>query len=315
MCTSSRWASSEVPPYQGIDVDRSTTLIYGHMDKQPPLGTWRDGLEAFRAVREGDRLYGRGTADDGYACFAAVTAVLCLRDIGGDHGRIVVLIEASEESGSPDLAVYLDALANRIGPLGLIVCLDSGCATYDRLWLTSSVRGIVVGTLRVDVLEAAVHSGLGGGIVASSFRIARSLLSRIEDEKTGEILLDECKEPVPIARQQELNDAAALLGDDALGTFLTVDGLRLEGDSTAERLERVSRKASLSVTGAAGMPSLEQAGNVIRPFTALKISLRLPPSCDSRLAAAALGRALTEDPPLGAKVQFILEQPADGWEA
>jgi acetylornithine deacetylase/succinyl-diaminopimelate desuccinylase-like protein len=142
-------------------------LIYGHMDKQPPLGDWRPGLSPFEPVREGDLLYGRGTADDGYALFAAVTALLAA---DGGRGRVVILIEASEESGSPDLSAYVEHLRTRIGTPTLVICLDSGCLSYDRLWLTSSLRGNLVANVRVDVLTEGVHSGMGrrrGAVVVS----------------------------------------------------------------------------------------------------------------------------------------------------
>ena len=175
------------------------TLLYGHLDKQPPLGTWRDGLDPYQPVRDGDSLYGRGTADDGYSIFAALGAIQAAAEAGLGHGRCLVLIEASEESGSPHLPAYLDALSDRLGEAGpaLVVCLDSGCLTYDRLWTTTSLRGLILAEIRVDVLSEGVHSGAAGGIVPSSFRILRQLLSRIEDEMTGAILLSECNVCVP----------------------------------------------------------------------------------------------------------------------
>src|SRR5208283_4507572 len=153
-----------------------------------PLGEWRSGLGPYEPVREGDLLYGRGTADDGYSTFAAVTALLAA---GGWHGRVLILIEASEESGSPDLAAHLANLKDRIGTPRLVICLDSGGLSYDRLWLTSSLRGNLVATVKVDVLTEGIHSGQGGGVVPSSFRILRRMLSNIEDETDGRILLPE----------------------------------------------------------------------------------------------------------------------------
>ena len=205
-------------------------LIYGHMDKQPPLGDWRTGLAPFEPVREGDLLYGRGTADDGYALFAAVTALLAA---DGGRGRVVILIEASEESGSPDLGAYVEHLRDRIGTPTLVICLDSGCLSYDRLWLTSSLRGVLVASLRVDVLTEGVHSGAAGGIVPSSFRILRKILSRVEDEDTGEILLPELRgSGVPAGHREYLRAAALEFSDNPLPT---VDGLRLAGGDAAGR--------------------------------------------------------------------------------
>ena len=270
----------------------STTLCYGHLDKQPPLGTWREGLDPYVAVREGDRLYGRGTADDGYSTFAVFAALEALAALGQEHGRCVMLIEASEESGSPDLEAYLDHLAPRIGTPGLVVCLDSGGATYDRLWLTSSLRGNLVATVRVDVLSEGVHSGMAGGIVPSSFRIARQLISRVEDQETGRILLPELDAEIPAHRRREIAEVAAELGEAAAGAFPAVPGLRLTGDSPAEQLENGTWRPALALTGVEGIPPLAEGGNVLRPYTSVKLSLRLPPSCDADEGARrARGRA------------------------
>jgi acetylornithine deacetylase/succinyl-diaminopimelate desuccinylase-like protein len=294
---------------------RATTLCYGHFDKQPPLGDWRDGLAPFRAVREGDRLYGRGSADDGYAAFAVVAALRALADADTPHGRILVLLEASEESGSIDLEPYLDLLAPRIGSLGLVICLDSGGATYDRLWMTTSLRGNLMATLRVRVLEYGVHSGIAGGIVPSSFRLARKLLSRIEDETTGEIRLRSTAIEVPAVRREELALAAELVGETVAGEFPTLPGLVLSGATPAQRILRSNWSASLAVIGAAGLPSIPDAGNVLRPETALRLSLRLPPTADAATVARELTEMLTSDPPQGCTVELEIEPPASGWSA
>ena len=283
-------------------------LIYGHMDKQPPLGDWRPGLSAFEPVREGDLLYGRGTADDGYALFAAVTALLAS---DGGRGRVVILIEASEESGSPDLSAYVEHLRARIGTPSLVICLDSGCLSYDRLWLTSSLRGNLVANVRVDVLTEGVHSGMGGGVVPSSFRILRKILSRLEDEATGEILLPELRgSGIPEDHRRALSEVAQEFTDNALPT---VDGLHLLGKSAGDRLIARAWSPALEVTGMDGLPAVRDGGNVLRPFTTAKISLRLPPDVDAQLAADALISAITTDE--GAHITIDLEGVANGWVA
>ena len=294
---------------------RATTLIYGHFDKQPPLGTWRDGLAPFTPVHIDDRLYGRGTADDGYATFAAFSAISSLEQRGIGHGRIVVLIEASEESGSPDLESYLDELSDRIGTPGLVICLDSGCVSYDRLWITNSLRGVVAGTLRVDVLSEGVHSGHASGIVPSSFRIARELLDRLEDASNGEIRLDELKSEIPAHRLAEIEAIAEAFGEDGAGAFPTVGDLRLDGRHAAERITRGTWRPTLSVIGQEGIPDLGIGGNVLRPFTALKLSLRLPPNVDAQRATDTVAATLTSNPPSGATVSFTPSHPAQGWDA
>jgi acetylornithine deacetylase/succinyl-diaminopimelate desuccinylase-like protein len=293
----------------------STTLVYGHLDKQPPLGTWREGLDPFVPVRHGDRLYGRGTADDGYAAFAAFAALEALVRTSSSHGRVVVLIEASEESGSPDLDAYLDALAERIGSPRLVVCLDSGCVTYDRLWITTSLRGNLVCTVRVDVLDEGVHSGVAGGIVPSSFRLLRSLISRIEDAETGELLLPELRVTTPEHRRREIMAVVGEYGESAAGTFPTVPGLRLSGSGPADRVELGTWRGSLALTGIEGIPEVRSGGNVLRPYTTAKLSIRLPPTAESDQAVRAIEAALITDPPQGARVRVEWEEPAQGWDA
>jgi acetylornithine deacetylase/succinyl-diaminopimelate desuccinylase-like protein len=283
-------------------------LCYGHMDKQPPLGTWRPGLDPFEPVREGDLLYGRGTADDGYATFAAVTALLAAE---GGAGRVLILIEASEESGSPDLAAYVEHLRERIGRPRLVICLDSGGLSYDRLWLTSSLRGNLVVTVRVDVLSEGIHSGQGGGVVPSSFRILRRILSRLEDETSGRILLPELLGAgIPDEHRANLEAIAEEFPDSAAPT---VDGLRLLTPDALSRLTARTWSAALEVTGMDGLPAPRGGGNVLRPFTTLKFSLRLPPDVDANQAMDALISAITTDE--GAHITIDTEPPATGWIA
>ncbi len=292
-----------------------TVLLYGHMDKQPPMTGWRDGLGPWTPVVKDGKLYGRGGADDGYAAFASITAIKALREQAASHARCVVLIEATEESGSPDLPSYVDHLASRIGQVDLIVCLDSGAGDYERLWLTASLRGIVVGNLRVEVLKEAVHSGTAGGIVPSSFRIARTLLSRIEDEATGEILIGDFQVEIPPDRRAQAEEVARVLGPKIHEDMGMVPGMRpLTGD-LAELVLNNSWRPALAVTGAEGLPPLADGGNVIRAATALKLSLRIPPGVDSVRAAETVKRTLEADPPYGARVDFEVEGPGDGWAA
>jgi len=228
---------------------------------------------------------------------------------------VVVLIEGSEESGSPHLADYLDRLGPRIGRPELVVCLDSGCLTYDRLWLTTSLRGNLVADVRVDVLTEGVHSGLAGAVVPSSFRLLRRLLSRIEDEATGEIVLDDLVAEVPPGHRANLESVAAEFPGAVTGDLPTVPGLALSGSGPAERLIAKAWAPALAVTGMAGIPAVGDAGNVLRPYTEARISVRLPPTVDAAAAGAALVRALSADPPSGARVTVELETPADGWVA
>ncbi len=307
---------ADVPASPGAEAEL-VTLLYGHLDKQPPLGSWREGLDPFVAVREGDRLYGRGTADDGYAIFAALGALEALAASDTPHGRCFVLIESSEESGSSHLGPYLDEVAARAGAPGpgLVVCLDSGCATYDRLWITTSLRGSLIATIRVQVLSEGIHSGSAGGVVPSSFRLLRQLLSRVEDERTGEILVPELHAEVPGRYLSASEAITSELGEAAVGEFPTVASLELSGHDAADRLLRRTWAPALELTGIDGVPSLTDGGNVLRPFTTAKLSVRLPPSVEPELAAQALVRVLSADPPQGAKVGVEVTALAPGFDA
>ena len=190
----------------------ATVLMYGHMDKQPEFTGWAEGLSPWTPVLRDGRLYGRGGADDGYAVFGSLLSLRALADQKIPHARCVILIEAGEESGSPDLPAYIDALSDRIGEPSLVVCLDAECGNYDQFWATTSLRGNLIGTLRVDVLREGVHSGMASGIAPSSFRILRLLLDRIEDPATGRILVEELHAPVPEERLRQAQATAKVLG-------------------------------------------------------------------------------------------------------
>jgi acetylornithine deacetylase/succinyl-diaminopimelate desuccinylase-like protein len=292
-----------------------TVLLYGHLDKQPPMDGWAEGLGPWTPVIRDGRLYGRGGADDGYAAFASIAALEAVRAQSLPHARCVLLIEACEESGSGDLPAYIDALAPRIGTPSLVICLDSGCGDYERLWITSSLRGLVGGTLSVSVLREGVHSGVASGIVPSSFRIARLLLDRLEDARTGTVLPPALHVPIPADRSAQAAATAAVLGQAVLSAFpFAAHATPVHTDPTELLLNRTWRP-QLEIIGAAGLPPLERAGNVLRPETQLKLSLRVPPTLDAAAAATAVQALLTADPPYGATVRFTLDQDATGWNA
>jgi acetylornithine deacetylase/succinyl-diaminopimelate desuccinylase-like protein len=305
----------DVPPTDPDAV--GSVLVYGHYDKQPPFVGWGDGRGPWTPTLEGERLYGRGMADDGYAMPSALVALEAIRAAGGRQARCVVLIEGSEESGSPHLPEVLTALADRIGVPDLVLALDSGSPTEDRLWVTTSLRGAVVGTLTVEVLDHGVHSGSAGAVVPSSFRIARHLLDRIEDAATGDLLLDELVVDPPPGTVEAAELMARALDEAGADRvpFPIVDGLVLQGASRAEQAVRTAWLASVAVVGADGLPPSVDAGAVLRPSTTLKLVIRVPPTGDAEAAEAAVARALTADPPFGARVTWESEQSADGWAA
>ncbi len=276
---------------------------------------WFDDLGPWKPVLKGDKLYGRGGADDGYAAYGSLTAIRALKEHGGKHARCVVLIEGCEESGSYDLPFYIDHLSDRIGDVSLVICLDSGCGNYDQLWCTTSLRGIVSGNLNVNILQSGVHSGDATGVVASSFRVVRQLLSRLEDETTGQIKASDFHVEVPQQRIDQAGVCASVLGNNVYERFPWVDGAHaIKEDATDAIISRTWRPG-LAITGAAGLPGLDDAGSVMRPFTSVKLSLRIPPTLDADKATAALKQLMEKDPPYGATVEFEAEQGAGGWNA
>ena len=302
-------------PASGEAVGEDCVLLYGHLDKQPEMTGWDEDLGPWKPVLKGDKLYGRGGADDGYAIFGSLTSVMALQAQGVAHARCVILIEACEESGSYDLPAYVDHLAERIGKPSLVVCLDSGCGNYEQLWCTTSLRGLAGGNLRVDVLEEGVHSGDASGIVPSSFRLLRQLIDRIEDEATGRMKLEGLYVDIPAERLAQAEKVAQVLGDEVFDKFPMVDGLKPMGEDNVQRVLNRTWRPALSVTGIDGMPPLSSAGNVLRPHTAVKLSLRLPPTLEGDVGGKLLRDALLADAPNGAKVSFELEKSSSGWNA
>jgi len=303
----------DVPADPSVRADAGTVLLYGHLDKQPPVGGWSDGLGPWTPVLRDGRLYGRGAADDGYSGYAATAAIEAVRAAGGAHARCVVLLETSEESGSPDLPAYLTEYRDRFGDVSLVVCLDSGGQDYERLWLTTSLRGLVSTTVTVRVLESGQHSGMASGIVPSSFRVMRLLLDRLEDPRTGEILLPEMHGEVPPERMAEIQTLAATTPGAARAAFPLIAGMRAVSDDEAELILNNSWRPTLSVIGGAGLPLPAEAGNVLRPETTLTLSFRLPPTASPPAALEALHKALTTDVPYGAKVTLSRSEEGPGW--
>ena len=326
----SKWAKVHAVPGMKLDIVRlegrtpliiidvpgasdDCVLLYGHLDKQPEMAGWREGLDPWTPVRQGDLLYGRGIADDGYSTFACIAALGALHSANIPHARCVIVIEACEESGSFDLPHYIERLADRIGKPSLVIALDSGCETYHQLWSTTSLRGLAGGTLRVEMLTEGIHSGASGA-VADTFRIARQLLSRIENPETGEVSDPAFNVTVPPARLSQIA-AASRVRTRYAESFPLTAGARAVSNDPVELILGSTWRPALTVIGAEGLPPAANAGNVLRPMTALNLSLRLPPTCDAPRATQRLKSMLEDNPPYGAKVSFQADWAASGWDA
>ena len=298
-------------PGQSDDV----VLLYGHYDKQPEFSGWDEDLDPWTPVIRDGKLYGRGGADDGYAVFGSLTAIRALQEQGIPHAHCVVIVEGCEESGSFDLPYYIDLLEDRIGSPDLVVCLDAECGNYEQLWCTTSLRGNLTGTLRVDVLTEGVHSGTASGVVPSSFRTARQLISRLEDEDSGQIKLDALHADIPEQRLEQAGKAAETLQELVYEKFPWAVDAPAPGESHTELLLNNTWRPTLAVTGQEGMPDLVNAGNVLLPYTVLKLSFRLPPTVNADDAAVAVKAVLEADTPPLAKVEFSADSSMAGWNA
>lgn len=292
-----------------------TVLLYGHLDKQPELSGWSEGLGPWQPVLKEGRLYGRGGADDGYSAYASLTAIRALEEQGLAYPRCVLMIEACEESGSYDLPFYVALLKERIGQPSLVICLDSGAGNYEQLWMTTSLRGNVVGELSVELIREGVHSGAASGIVPDSFRVLRQLLSRIEEEDSGTVTLADLYCDIPLERRQQALHCANTLNKAVYSEYPWHQGVHPVQEDIAELILNRTWRPALTVTGADGFPAIANAGNVMRPRSALKLSMRIPPLVEPQVAIDALQQALTQNPPYQAHVQFDAEDGSKGWNA
>ena len=306
---------AEVEPFGPQSEHDAPVVLYGHLDKQPEMLPWDDGLAPWVPVKRGDRLYGRGGADDGYAAYAALTAIEAVQSSGGSHRRLFVLIEASEESGSPDLEAHMEVLGPEMGQIDLVVALDSSVADYERLWLTSSLRGLVAGVLRVEMLTEGIHSGSSSGAVPSTMRIMRQLLDRVEEASSGRVLVESATVEIPSHRRNELAAMVEVTGFDPCDAFPFVDGAGPTTDDPLEATLAQTWAPALSYVAIDGIPAIADGGNVLRPETAMKVSLRVPPTCDAEAVLQELTAIVLKDPPYGASVSFDRGEAADGWNA
>lgn len=290
-------------------------LFYGHLDKQPENTGWDDNKGPWKPVVENNKLYGRGSADDGYAMYAAITAVAAAQAQDAKHATIKIIIEASEESGSPDLATYIEVLKEKIGTPDVVVVLDSGCGNYDQLWCTTSLRGMLSGVLKVKIMEQGVHSGDASGIVPSTYRILRRILARLEEEDTGELKPDFFYVDIPQKRVEEANKVAKILGDSIYTKFNMVPGARPVNKNESTLILNRTWRPTMCVIGMDGIPSVAEGGNVLRPYTHAKLSFRLPPTADVKKVREALTELMVNEPPYNAEVSLELEKASGGWNA
>ena len=299
-----------VEPTQGCT---KNIMIYGHLDKQPWMEGWDEGLGPCEPVIRGEYLYGRGGADDGYAPFSAMLAVKNLQQQGVMLPRIALVLETEEESGSENLLDLLEAAKEVIGTPDYCFCMDSGAFDYNQLWLTSSLRGVCIVSLEVEFAKGGYHSGEVGGIIPETFRVARALLNRVDNAETG-MVCDDLQVEIPQWARDEAVVMAGHSGAEMHTKYNYHEGcVPMNADNLAEMYLNNTWRPNLSITGASGLPDVAIAGNVVRASTKLKLSMRLPPSAKPDEAEAKLTEILTTNVPHNAKVTVKGGHAGQGW--
>lgn len=302
-------------PGTGAKKDGKTVFLYGHLDKQPENTGWDENKSAWKPVVENGRLYGRGAADDGYSWFCTLSALRALDKLGIDRPHCVALFETAEESSSFHYEKYLERMKSHLGDVGLVVILDSTALDYKRLWITQSLRGTVNCMLKVQVLEHDMHSGEAGGIVPSSFMIVRSLLDRMEDANTGKIRLDALHCDIPKEVIKQTKALAKVCGKQVFEAFPWEGATKPEKRNPWKAILSRNWEPALAVVGAGGIPSIAEAGAILRAQTTLKLCMRIPPLVDPEKAAKAMKQCLTEKPPFKATVSMEGLVTGPGWYA
>ncbi|CAG9311573.1 unnamed protein product [Blepharisma stoltei] len=297
---------------QATAPDKGTILMYGHMDKQPHLSGWTVGGPTDPVIVDG-KLYGRGGGDDGYALPGAALCIKTLQSLGIPHGRIVIVAENEEESDSESLVYYINKLRDRIGSPELIVCLDSGIMNYQQFFITTSLRGVVNIDVTVKTILAGMHSGGTSGVLPSAYRIMQHIISRIEDERTGEILIPELHTEIKPSIYEGAAQIVKFMGPYIVGAFPLINGVKPMTDDLVQLLINRSWKPTLTVIGCEGLPPVADAGNVIQPHFTTRLSVRLPPGVSGKVATEALIREITRDPLYNAVVEVTPQSPSDGW--
>ncbi|QAY62926.1 dipeptidase [Xylanimonas allomyrinae] len=271
-----------------------TVLLYAHHDVQPVGEGWQ--TDPFEPVQVGERLYGRGAADDKAGIVAhlgalrALTAAGRLPDVG-----VTVFVEGEEEDGSPSFRAFLEDHRELLAA-DVIVVADSANWKVGVPALTTSLRGLVDGFVEVEVLGHAVHSGMFGGPVLDALTLLSRLIATLHDDAGDVAVPGLVQAPEPRVEYDE----AAFREESSV-----LDGVALAG--TGPLAARIWTKPALSVIGIDATP-VAQASNTLTPRARAKLSLRLAPGQDPRAAATALEAHLLANAPFGAKVTWTTKE-------
>ena len=272
---------------------RPTVLLYAHHDVQPTGDTGLWETDPFTAVEKDGRLYGRGAADDKAGIMAHVAAYAAVSEVLGSALGLGVtfFFEGEEEAGSPTFRSFLEENRELLRA-DVIVVADSSNWKVGVPALTTSLRGLVDGTIEVQVLEHAVHSGMYGGPVLDAPTLLSRLIATLHDDGgnvaiKGLVATDTTAVDLP--EEDYRSDASVL------------DGVRLAGSGSIA--SRLWTKPALSIIGF-DAPSVDAASNTLLPRARAKFSLRLAPGQVPAEAMDAVRGHVEANAPFGARVTF-----------
>lgn len=296
--------------------DNRTVLFYAHFDKQPYGTGWDEDKEPTKPVIINGRLYGRGSADDGYASFSILTAIKACQEHNCPMPRICIIFEGAEESTDEDLTYYFDKLLPIIGENVIaFIPLDSGCSDYERLWITNSLRGVVDFDIKITSLDNDCHFGPeASGRVAENLFLLRKALDGVVDTTTGEILIDEffVKE-IPTSIEKEMDKEIEIVGDKFFDDIPLYDGVKPLKSDVKEAMINNRWKPSISILGVDNCPKIEDNGFGVSKSINVRLSMRLPPGINGNNAMNALKKVINNNSYFSAKFEFGYMSLAEGW--
>ena len=278
------------------DPSKKTVLLYAHHDVQPvgDLSLWE--TDPFVPEIIDGRLYGRGSGDNKAGVVTHYEVIKALKD--NPPVNIKVFIEGEEEIGSPTMEQFIKENKEDL-EADVIVIADSGNIKSGLPTVTTSLRGLVDGTIVVDQPMKAVHSGLGGGIVPDAFMVLSKIISSFHNEK-GELQIEGLTPSEGEVFEIPKDDIKKLLGSEEINLF--------ETDSYSKRLWLEPALSVLAIDA----PNVDESINLLIPSTKAKVSLRLPPTEDPDHAMKMLEEHIEKNTPWGAQVKFIPESKGSG---
>ncbi len=278
------------------DPTKKTVLLYAHHDVQPvgDLSLWE--TDPFVPEIIEGRLYGRGSGDNKAGVVTHYEVVKALKD--NPPVNIKIFIEGEEEIGSPTMEQFIKENKEDL-EADVIVIADSGNIKSGLPTVTTSLRGLVDGTIVVDQPMKAVHSGLGGGIVPDAFMVLSRIISSFHNEK-GELQIEGLTPSEGEVFEIPKDDIKKLLGSDEINLF--------ETDSYSKRLWLEPALSVLAIDA----PGVDESINLLIPSTKAKVSLRLPPTENPEHAMKMLEEHIKKNTPWGANVKFIPESKGSG---